>query len=154
MYLLEHMTFLYMYAGHHVPKDTVIFVNNHCLNMSSELWTEPEAYNPQRFLDSNSGEFKKPAHFQPFSMGKRACIGYKMVYNVAFSIISNLITHFELSDAICSPDSIPLGMLALPPEPFEFVLKSKCTPPTPSSPLKFTEVIKNNATSPRCRNVA
>ena len=109
--------------GYHVPKDTVIFVNNHHLNTSTELWEEPEKYNPNRFLDENSGDFTKPAHFQPFSMGKRACMGYKMVYNVAFSIISNLLSQFDICEPSTSIETIPLGMLALPPQPFEFILK-------------------------------
>ena len=112
----------YMISGYHVPKDTVIFINNHLMNMSPELWEEPEKYMPTRFLDG-SGDFTKPAHFQPFSMGKRACMGYKMVQHVSFSIVSNLMANFDLSEPSTSPQTISLGMLALPPEPFEFILK-------------------------------
>jgi cytochrome P450 family 307 subfamily A len=112
-----------MYIGHEVPKDTVIFVNNHKLNMSPELWENPEQYDPSRFLDDR-GDFFKPSHFQPFSMGKRSCMGYKMVHHVAFSILANVLKHFDISDPTCSPDEIPLGMLALPPQPFQFTLKS------------------------------
>lgn len=113
-----------MISGYHVPKDTVIFINNHLMNMSPELWEEPEKYMPTRFLDG-SGDFTKPAHFQPFSMGKRACMGYKMVQHVSFSIVSNLMANFDLSEPSTSPETISLGMLALPPEPFEFILKER-----------------------------
>ena len=115
--------------GHNVPKDTVIFVNNHKLNMSEELWEEPESFKPERFLDSQ-GNFSKPAHFQPFSMGKRSCMGYKMVQNVAFSLAANLILHFDLHSPQWSPEDIPLGMLALPPQPFQFTVSTvKGQPP-------------------------
>lgn len=116
------------YSGYAVPKDTVIFVNNHALNMSPDLWTRPEDYEPSRFLDPTSGDFSKPAHFQPFSMGKRSCMGYKMVHNVAFSLVANLMLHFDLSEPACLPESLPLGMLALPSEPFEFTLTATQTP--------------------------
>jgi len=109
--------------GHFVPKDTVIFVNNHILNMSEELWEEPESFKPDRFLDPE-GNFSKPAHFQPFSMGKRSCMGYKMVHNVAFSLVANLMLHFDLGSPQWSPDDIPLGMLALPPQPFQFTVST------------------------------
>ena len=104
-----------------MPKDTVIFVNNHNLNMSEELWEQPDKYNPDRFLDTQ-GDFTKPSHFQPFSMGKRSCMGYKMVHNVAFSLVANLMMQFDIRQPGCDPEKIPLGMLALPPEPFKFVL--------------------------------
>lgn len=109
-----------------MPKDTVIFVNNHSLNMSEELWTShpPKDYAPQRFLHPQTGEFSKPAHFQPFSMGKRSCMGYKMVHNVAFSLIANVMMHFDLSSPQWAAEEIPLGMLALPPKPFEFTVSN------------------------------
>ena len=110
--------------GHFVPKDAVIFVNNHSLNMSEELWDQPEEYRPSRFLDPTAGTFTKPSHFTPFSMGKRSCMGYKMVHNVAFAIVANLMLHFDLRQPAYAPSDVPLGMLALPPQPFEFVISS------------------------------
>ncbi len=127
--------------GYLVPKDTVIFVNNHALNMNEELWSthSPEAYQPQRFLHPTTGEFSKPAHFQPFSMGKRSCVGYKMVHNVAFSLVSNLMMHFDIHSPAWAPENVPLGMLALPPEPFTFTLSPavSCATKTPldSAPI-------------------
>ena len=50
-------------------------------------------------------------------------MGYKMVQHVSFSIVSNLMANFDLSEPSTSPQTISLGMLALPPEPFEFILK-------------------------------
>ena len=41
-----------------MPKDTVIFVNNHSLNMSDELWEQPQCFRPDRFLDAD-GVFSK-----------------------------------------------------------------------------------------------
>ena len=126
--------------GHFVPKDAVIFVNNHSLNMSEELWEQPEEYQPSRFLTS-SGTFSKPDHFTPFSMGKRSCMGYKMVHNVSFAIVANLMCHFDLRKPACPPTDLPLGMLALPPRPFEFVI---------SSPVETTAKIR----SPTIRRAA
>ena len=101
--------------------------------MSPELWDQPEEYQPERFLDTTTGNFTKPAHFTPFSMGKRSCMGYKMVHNVAFAIVSNLILHFDLSKPSYDPSDVPLGMLALPPEPFKFVIRSRGVKSSPRS---------------------
>ena len=78
--------------------------------------------------------FKKPKHFQPFSMGRRMCMGYKIVQNVSYSIIASLLQHFTF-DALTLADietlkvtknaEIPLGMLALPPQSFSLRLTKR-----------------------------
>jgi len=120
-------------GGYRVEKGTVVFINNHILSMSPELWQKPEQYNPFRFL-SASDQFKKPEHFQPFSTGRRSCMGYKIVQIVSFFVISNLLKHFtidnptteELSEAGLSPNpEIALGMLALPPRNYTMKLTAR-----------------------------
>ena len=37
-------------AGYRVEKGTAVFINNHIMNMSPELWDRPEQYDPFRFL--------------------------------------------------------------------------------------------------------
>ena len=101
-----------------VPKNTVVFVNNHYFNFSPELWTEPEKFNPNRFLDS-AGKLVKPSYFIPFSLGRRTCIGSKMVQLVSTSLTATVLRQYRVG---CDIDSVPLGMLALPPEPTMFKL--------------------------------
>ena len=47
-----------------MEEGTVVFINNHNLNMSPKLWDEPDNYDPSRFLDPRSGQFSKPEFFQ------------------------------------------------------------------------------------------
>ena len=68
----------------------MIFINNHHFNFSTEHWERPEEYRPERFL-SSEGRFRKPAHFLPFSTGRRSCIGYKIVQLVATAIVASTI---------------------------------------------------------------
>lgn len=108
-------------AGHRVKKDTIVFINNHFLNMSEELWAHPETYDPSRFLDGRTGAFKKPEHFQPFSMGRRSCMGYKIVQIVSFFIVANLIKNYTFEETAGNPE-YQLGMLSLPPGPYKMKL--------------------------------
>jgi len=112
-------------GGLHVEANTVVFINNHYSNFQPDLWQEPEIYNPHRFLDE--GIVKKPAHFQPFSMGWRSCIGYKTVDNVISSLLAAIFCNFELS----CPESLldqPGGMVALDTKPFYFAIRKLLTP--------------------------
>ena len=67
-------------------------------------------------------KFRKPQHFLPFSAGRRSCIGSKMVQLVATSMTATLLKKYTLS---CDIEEVPLGMLALPPQPTMFQLKHR-----------------------------
>ena len=99
-----------------------------------------------------SKTFKKPAHFSPFSMGRRSCMGYKIVQNVSYSIVATLLQHFTF-DTLSEEDKltaqnpeIKMGMLALAPEPFHLRLtKRKSASFSESSLLQVNSQIRTRA---------
>lgn len=105
--------------GYVVHKGTLIFVNNYELNHGSDYWTEPELFKPERFL-SSTGNIVKPAHFIPFSTGKRTCIGQRLVQCFSFIILATLLQHYDISskgDVTTQP-----GCVAVPPDCFKLLL--------------------------------
>nr|XP_033808922.1 cytochrome P450 1B1-like [Geotrypetes seraphini] len=62
--------------GFHVPKDTVVFVNQWSVNHDRAKWKDPHAFDPGRFLD-DKGELDRDLAkgVLIFSLGKRRCIG-------------------------------------------------------------------------------
>ena len=73
-----------------MPANSVVFINNHFSNFSPDYWEEPEAFQPERFL--RDGKFVKPTHFQPFSMGRRSCMGYKLIENMMAFLLANILS--------------------------------------------------------------
>nr|XP_057914651.1 cytochrome P450 1B1 [Doryrhamphus excisus]XP_057914663.1 cytochrome P450 1B1 [Doryrhamphus excisus] len=65
--------------GYTIPKNTVVFVNQWSSNHSPGVWTNPETFDPQRFLHP-SGDLNKDRCnlVLIFSMGKRRCIGEEL----------------------------------------------------------------------------
>uniref|UniRef100_A0A8C7XLC4 Cytochrome P450, family 1, subfamily C, polypeptide 1 n=1 Tax=Oryzias sinensis TaxID=183150 RepID=A0A8C7XLC4_9TELE len=60
----------------HIPKDTVVFINQWSVNHDPLKWKEPHVFDPTRFLDENGGLDKdKINSVMIFSTGKRRCIG-------------------------------------------------------------------------------
>merc|ERR1719435_579049 len=98
--------------GYTVPAGTLVFVNNHATHFSDKLWEDPTDYRPARFLAKDDGGFHKPGHFQPFSAGRRSCMGYKMVELVVVSLLAALTANFSFSCDQAHLDH-PAGMLAL-----------------------------------------
>ncbi|CAG10687.1 unnamed protein product, partial [Tetraodon nigroviridis] len=62
--------------GLHIPKDTVVFINQWSVNHDPLKWKDPHCFDPSRFLDEN-GELNRDLTngVMIFSSGKRRCIG-------------------------------------------------------------------------------
>ena len=60
--------------GHVLPKGAIIMTNIKKFLSDPELWDKPDAFYPERFLNS-SGQFFRPDHFVPLGHGRRVCMG-------------------------------------------------------------------------------
>ena len=57
-----------------VPEAHTVQASFGILNMSaSEGWVEPERFDPERFIDGDSGKVSRSHKLIPFSTGKRQC---------------------------------------------------------------------------------
>ncbi|XP_057705033.1 cytochrome P450 1B1 isoform X2 [Corythoichthys intestinalis] len=65
--------------GYTIPKNTVVFVNQWSSNHDPSIWSQPEKFDPQRFLHL-SGHLNKDlcSSVLIFSLGKRRCIGEEL----------------------------------------------------------------------------
>ncbi|XP_076017887.1 cytochrome P450 1C1 [Genypterus blacodes] len=62
--------------GLHIPKDTVVFINQWSVNHDPLKWKDPHIFDPSRFLDeSGSLDRDTTSSVMIFSTGKRRCIG-------------------------------------------------------------------------------
>lgn len=57
-----------------LPNNTDTFIHIFDIHRNKEYWSEPEKFDPDRFLPENSVN-RHPYAFVPFSAGKRNCIG-------------------------------------------------------------------------------
>lgn len=110
-------------GGYQIEKDSLIFLNNYGLNMSEELWEEPKAFKPERFVQN--GHVIKPDHFLPFGAGRRSCMGYKMVQFLSFSVIANCMQHFDVRPPAGVEYKVTVGSLAVPEKSYEMVFTER-----------------------------
>ncbi|XP_076183386.1 cytochrome P450 307a1 [Ptiloglossa arizonensis] len=110
-------------AGYRIKKDTFIFLNNYELNMSTDLWTSPDDFVPDRFVQN--GRLLKPEHFLPFGGGRRSCMGYKLVQYLSFSILATLLKNYTIVPLEKEDYTIPIGNLALPEITFKVQFKRR-----------------------------
>ncbi|KAK7153476.1 hypothetical protein R3I93_011403 [Phoxinus phoxinus] len=79
--------------GLHIPKDTVVFINQWSVNHDPQKWSDPHIFNPSRFLDE-SGALDKDltSSVMIFSIGKRRCIG-EQIAKVEVFLFSAILLH-------------------------------------------------------------
>lgn len=65
--------------GYAIPKNTIIFINQWSINQDPTIWSHPETFDPDRFMNP-SGTLNKDltSSVLIFSMGKRRCIGEEL----------------------------------------------------------------------------
>ncbi|KAJ8382989.1 hypothetical protein SKAU_G00037670 [Synaphobranchus kaupii] len=90
-------------GGHYIPKGTRVVVNMWSIHHDPQQWEEPEAFKPERFLDSEGHRFSPP-YFLPFGAGPRVCVGESLAKLELFLFASWLLQRFVFS----TPPGAPL----------------------------------------------
>nr|QST15038.1 CYP307A1 protein [Diaphanosoma celebensis] len=107
-------------AGYDIKEGTMVFLNNYELNVSSDYWEQPLVFDPSRFI--KNGKIVKPEYFIPFSTGKRACMGYRLVQHVSFVALATLLQSFDVSVPNADKIQLPKACVAVHPDAFHVVL--------------------------------
>lgn len=114
-------------AGYVIPKGYHIYVNVWALHNDRKYWTQPEVFNPDRFLSEDKTKLIKHDSFMPFGHGKRSCPGESLAQVELFMYLVKILQKFE----VCAPDGVELhdnGMLAAltyAAKPQQLVFKSR-----------------------------
>ncbi len=77
-----------------VPADTAIRLNLTLAGLDSDMYAQPEAFYPERWLDAKENGGKEPT-LLGFSLGAHYCLGAPLAILEATVILSLLIYHFD-----------------------------------------------------------
>ncbi|XP_073070341.1 cytochrome P450 1B1 isoform X1 [Manis javanica] len=107
--------------GYHIPKDTVVFVNQWSVNHDPVKWPNPDDFDPARFLDNNGLINKDLASsVMIFSVGKRRCIGEELSKVQLFLFISILAHQCNFKANPDEPSKMDFNYgLSIKPKPFK-----------------------------------
>ena len=100
-------------AGATIPGGSLIMISPWVLHRHANLWSDPEAFDPSRFLDD-----KPPAHrfaYMPFGAGPRICVGAQFALAEAGLVLAMLVQRFEFTLADDVP-VLPITVITTQPD--------------------------------------
>lgn len=78
--------------GHDIPAGALVITSPALLHRHPDIWSDPDAFYPERFLDSYPRE-----SFIPFGAGLRQCIGKDFAYVEGVMILASLCERLEFA---------------------------------------------------------
>ncbi|KAL6648458.1 hypothetical protein ACP70R_012682 [Stipagrostis hirtigluma subsp. patula] len=81
--------------GYTVPKGVRILVNVWAIGQDSEVWSEPEKFMPERFVEKEIDFRGRDFEFLPFGSGRRMCPGMPLAIRMAHLMLASLLHRFE-----------------------------------------------------------
>ncbi|KAG5583211.1 hypothetical protein H5410_053838 [Solanum commersonii] len=95
-------------AGYNIPKGTRLFPNAWKIQRDPRIYSEPDKFMPERFLNEHSNVDARGQHFEfiPFGSGRRSCPGINFATQVAHLTIGRLIQGFNFG----TPSNLPVDM--------------------------------------------
>ncbi|CAN7985376.1 unnamed protein product [Ixodes hexagonus] len=83
--------------GYFIPKGTIVIANIWAVHMDPNLWTNPEEFDPTRFLDETGTKvLPKPDHLMAFSTGKRMCPSEALSSTQIFLYVTSILQKFNV----------------------------------------------------------
>lgn len=117
------------FRGYTIPKGAIILPDFDSVLMDPKIWTNPEEFRPERFINEE-GKIFKPDGFIPFSAGRRNCVGEQLARMELFLFIASLVQKFKF----VTPSDDPLDIKQLDgvfgithaPKPFKIKVLPRC----------------------------
>ena len=96
-----------------VPKGAIVMIAPWLLHRHKTLWTEPDAFDPGRFLPGAP----PPDRFAylPFGIGPRVCVGAQFALTEAVLVLARLVRQFVISRADNRP-VVPVAAITVRPD--------------------------------------
>ncbi|KAL2462988.1 Cytochrome [Forsythia ovata] len=81
--------------GYTIPKDAQILVNVWAIGRDSNIWLNPDSFEPERFLDRQIDFTGRDFELIPFGSGRRICPGLPLAYRMVHLMAATLIHNFD-----------------------------------------------------------
>jgi len=88
-----------VYKGYFIPKGSIVFANAWAVLHDPELYTDPEVFKPDRFLNEDGTFRDDPTISLAFGAGRRICPGRHFVAATLFVVTASVLSVFNVTKA-------------------------------------------------------
>ncbi|KAL0464692.1 UNVERIFIED_CONTAM: cytochrome [Sesamum latifolium] len=81
--------------GYIVPKNAQVLVNVWAMGRDSSVWPNPDAFMPERFLETETDVHGQHFELLPFGGGRRICVGLPLAYRMVHLMLATFISSFD-----------------------------------------------------------
>jgi len=117
-----------VFHGYNIPAGTSVYANVSWIMNDPAHWDTPEQFNPNRFIDAETGKFRKNERCIPFLIGKRYCLGQQLAQHQIFLFLVGIMQNFVISTPLERPELVNIepivGLMQQCPE-YEVILSSR-----------------------------
>lgn len=103
-----------MVNGLPVPAKTDVIVSTWLLHRQRDIWSEPDAFRPERFFGDAAAEIPRDAYL-PFGLGPRVCIGARFAMMEMVIVLACLLRRVRF-DYDGKTDPLPVLRITLQPD--------------------------------------
>lgn len=115
-----------IYRGYYIPKGTIVMPNVWLLSRDQDSGIDPEAFAPERFLDTHVKKTAIDPYSYVFGFGRRMCPGRFLADNSVFILVTSMVATVRISkpkdshgvEKPFNPPYIAAGLASFP-YPFE-----------------------------------
>uniref|UniRef100_A0A7N0SYN8 Cytochrome P450 n=1 Tax=Kalanchoe fedtschenkoi TaxID=63787 RepID=A0A7N0SYN8_KALFE len=83
------------FLNYDIPENTQVFVNTWAIGRDPEIWTDPDTFDPERFIGSRVEYRGKNFEFIPFGAGRRMCAGVPLAHRILNLVLGSLVHSFD-----------------------------------------------------------
>ncbi|KAF9067309.1 cytochrome P450 1 [Rhodocollybia butyracea] len=88
------------YRGYHIPKGSHELKDiSRAMGRDPDVYSEPDKFKPDRFLDSPNGPFTSINDIHAFGFGRRVCVGRYMADNTVWLTIASVLATLDIHNA-------------------------------------------------------
>ncbi|XP_062223276.1 geraniol 8-hydroxylase-like [Phragmites australis] len=81
--------------GYTIPEGTTIILNIWAVHRNADVWTDPDKFMPERFIERDCDFSGKDYKLIPFGGGRRICLGLPLAYRTVHLILASLLHQFD-----------------------------------------------------------
>ncbi|RAL58537.1 hypothetical protein DID88_003985 [Monilinia fructigena] len=89
-----------VYNGMFIPRGTSVYFNTWAMSRDRALYSDPDRFNPDRYLPVEQGGAGEPYLKGPFGFGRRICVGRHLALGSVWIVLATLISTVDISKAV------------------------------------------------------